>query len=91
MDVRAGSKVAETTAVEAASLVLPPKRGWIVLSPLNRRRWNNFKANQRGFWSLWLFLVMFVISLFAGLSCILPRLPGYRFQMMNRFRCRCCS
>jgi microcin C transport system permease protein len=35
------------------------------LSPLNVRRWQNFKANRRGFWSLWIFLVLFVISLFA--------------------------
>ncbi|MGO4837784.1 ABC transporter permease, partial [Rhizobiaceae sp. 2RAB30] len=38
-------------------------RPW--LSPLNKRRWQNFKANRRGFWSLWLFLVLFVLSLFA--------------------------
>ena len=35
------------------------------LSPLNRRRWDNFKANRRGFWSLILFLILFVASLFA--------------------------
>jgi microcin C transport system permease protein len=37
------------------------------LSPLNRRRLANFRANRRGFWSLWIFLVLFVISLFAEL------------------------
>ena len=35
------------------------------LSPLNRRRWRNFKANRRGYWSLWLFLGLFILSLFA--------------------------
>jgi microcin C transport system permease protein len=35
------------------------------LSPLNTRRWQNFKTNRRGFWSLWLFLVLFIVSLFA--------------------------
>src|ERR1700733_4539589 len=35
------------------------------LSPLNRRRWQNFAANRRGYWSLWIFLVLFVVSLFA--------------------------
>ncbi len=35
------------------------------LSPLNQRRWQNFKANRRGYWSLWIFLVLFVLSLFA--------------------------
>ena len=35
------------------------------LSPLNRRRWQNFRANGRGFWSLVVFLVLFVLSLGA--------------------------
>ena len=39
------------------------KRPW--LSPLNKRRWENFKANRRGYWSLWIFVVLFVLSLFA--------------------------
>jgi microcin C transport system permease protein len=30
-----------------------------------RRRLRNFRANRRGFWSLWIFLVLFVLSLFA--------------------------
>lgn len=37
------------------------------LSPLNQRRWSNFKKNRRGFISLWIFLVLFVLSLFAEL------------------------
>ena len=37
----------------------------MALSPINRRRLNNFRANQRGFWSLWLFLVLFIVTLFA--------------------------
>ncbi|MFN8759708.1 MAG: ABC transporter permease [Tagaea sp.] len=35
------------------------------LSPLNRRRLANFKANRRGYWSFWIFLALFVLSLFA--------------------------
>ena len=35
------------------------------LSPINERRLQNFKANKRGFWSLWIFLVLFILSLFA--------------------------
>jgi microcin C transport system permease protein len=38
--------------------------GWR-LTPLDRRRLRNFRANRRGFWSLWLFLLLFGISLFA--------------------------
>lgn len=45
--------------------VQPPPRRLFALSPINRRRWQNFKANRRGYWSLWLFLVLFVLTLGA--------------------------
>jgi len=35
------------------------------LSPLNQRRWRNFKASKRGYWSLWIFGILFFVSLFA--------------------------
>jgi microcin C transport system permease protein len=35
------------------------------LSPLARRRLHNFRANRRGYWSLWIFLTLFVLSLGA--------------------------
>jgi len=37
------------------------------LSPLNQRRLQRFKANKRGWWSLWLFVILFVASLGAEL------------------------
>jgi microcin C transport system permease protein len=37
----------------------------IKLSALNQRRWELFKRNRRGFWSFWLFLVLFIASLLA--------------------------
>jgi microcin C transport system permease protein len=37
----------------------------MALSPLNQRRWRNFKRNKRAFWSLIIFSVIFVITLFA--------------------------
>ncbi len=40
-----------------------PKR--FTLSPLNQRRWRNFKRNRRAFWSLWIFTICFGLSLFA--------------------------
>ena len=43
----------------------PPRRPGITVSPLTRRRLASFRANRRGFWSLWIFLVLFVLSLFA--------------------------
>ncbi|MFH1136862.1 MAG: ABC transporter permease [Pseudomonadota bacterium] len=39
--------------------------GPVKLNPINRRRWGRFKANRRGYWSLWIFLVLFVGSLGA--------------------------
>ena len=35
------------------------------LSPVTRRRLAIFRANRRGFWSLWIFLALFGLSLFA--------------------------
>jgi len=35
------------------------------ISPLTRRRLHNFRANRRGFWSLWIFLFVFSLSLLA--------------------------
>lgn len=35
------------------------------ITPINRRRIDNFKANRRGYWSLWIFLFIFFVSLFA--------------------------
>ena len=47
--------------------VVPPTRHRFAPSPLNRRRWQNFKANRRGYWSFWIFMILFVVSLFAEL------------------------
>jgi microcin C transport system permease protein len=35
------------------------------LSPLTRRRLRNFRANRRGYWSMWIFLAIFLVTLFA--------------------------
>jgi len=35
------------------------------MTPITRRRLANFRANRRGFWSLWIFLVLFLLTLFA--------------------------
>jgi microcin C transport system permease protein len=37
------------------------------LSPLNQERWRRFKANRRGYFSLWIFLGLFGLSLFSEL------------------------
>jgi microcin C transport system permease protein len=65
VDGRTDVKSPDTTAVGVVELAVPPEGRWISVSPLNKRRWQNFKANKRGYWSLWIFLVLFFISLFA--------------------------
>ncbi len=35
------------------------------LTPLDQRRIHNFRANRRGYWSLWIFIAIFFVSLFA--------------------------
>jgi microcin C transport system permease protein len=57
MDAPTDTAIIETATAEG----LTPRRLW--LSPLHRRRWEVFKLNRRGFWSLWLFLFLFGISL----------------------------
>ena len=53
----------------------------LTLSPINARRWRNFKANRRALWSLWVFSVLFVMSLFAEfLAYDKPILVNYRGQ-----------
>ena len=52
---------------DVVGVVVPVPRSRFALSPLNRRRWENFKANRRGYVSLWIFLVLFVVTLFAEL------------------------
>jgi microcin C transport system permease protein len=37
----------------------------MALSPLNQRRWQLFRQNGRGYWSFWIFGVLFLISVFA--------------------------
>ncbi len=36
------------------------------ISPLNQRRIKNFVSNKRGFYSFWIFLILFIVSLFAN-------------------------
>ena len=52
------------SADEAGAAVKKP-RGRFTLTPINLRRWQNFKANRRGYWALWIFVVLFIGSLGA--------------------------
>ncbi|MFL6929747.1 MAG: ABC transporter permease, partial [Xanthobacteraceae bacterium] len=65
MDAQVTNRTPDTTTVSPVGLAVPPERHTIDLSPVAQRRWQNFKANRRGYWSFWIFLVLFVISLLA--------------------------
>lgn len=59
-----------------------PPRGRFALSPLNQRRWNNFKKNRRAYWSLWIFAILFGLSLFAEfLANDKPIMVSYRGEI----------
>ena len=58
----------------------------MALSPLNARRWRNFKANRRALWSLVIFAVLFGLSLFAELLANdKPLLVAYRGEWRAPF------
>jgi len=52
-------------------------------SPTAKRRWRNFKANRRGYWSLWIFLVIFGLSLFSEfIANDRPILAWYKGELL---------
>ncbi|WP_037315015.1 ABC transporter permease [Ruegeria halocynthiae] len=54
----------------------------MTLSPLNQRRWRNFRRNGRAFWSLIIFSVLFGLSLFAEfIANDKPILVKYRGEL----------
>src|SRR5262249_16744404 len=65
MDVETTAKDIKSEITTPTGQPLPQARIGFSISPMNRRRWDNFKANRRGYWSLWIFLVLFIVSLFA--------------------------
>jgi microcin C transport system permease protein len=53
------------------------------LSPINRRRWDNFKKNRRGYWSFWILIVLFFVTLFAELIANdRPIMVSYRGELL---------
>ena len=54
------------------------------LSPINRRRWQNFKGNRRGYYSLIAFLVLFGLCLIAEvISNDKPILVSYKGEWLS--------
>ena len=71
---------------DAVSKLAPPlpAKGLLRLSPINARRMENFKANRRGFWSLWIFLVLFTVCLFAEfIANDRPILVSYKGEILT--------
>ncbi len=61
----------ETTTAADPATTPPPLPGRRVfglrITPLTERRLANFRRNRRGYWSLWIFVLLFVLSLGAEL------------------------
>jgi microcin C transport system permease protein len=52
-------------------------------TPLTRRRLQNFRANKRGYWSFWVFTILFILSLFAEfIANDKPFLVSYKGQLL---------
>ena len=61
------SEAGAVTQPKNASRHTRPTFMGMKITPLTVRRIASFKANRRGYWSFWIFLVLFVFSLFAEL------------------------
>ena len=58
----------------------------MALSPLNQRRWRNFKANRRAYWSLWIFGILYGLSLCAEVVANdKPLLASYKGELHAPF------
>jgi microcin C transport system permease protein len=65
------------------AIALPASPARSRLSPINQRRLANFKVNQRGTWSFWIFLVLFFVTLFAEfLANDRPLLARYKGEWL---------
>ena len=69
------------TLAKETAVAEPPVRGF--LSPTGLRRWENFKANRRGYWSFWIFLVLFTLTLFAEfIANDRPLIASYKGEIL---------
>ena len=60
-----------------------PRKGLFRLSPINERRLANFRANRRGYWSFWIFIVLFLLCLFAEfIANDKPILVSYKGEIL---------
>lgn len=92
-DARPSGLAPQDERVEEAPFSARPEEGrrpvskdrWSLsrhLGPLGRRRWAVFRANRRGYWSLWIFLALYGLSLGAELIANdKPILMTYRAEL----------
>ncbi len=62
----------------------------MTMNPLTRERWARFRAHKRGYWSLWIFSVLFVLSLFAEIIAndkplLLHFKSGWYFPIVEQY------
>lgn len=77
--LRLGSPVIAFAPADAA-------RSAPLLSPLNRRRLKVFQANKRGVWSLWIFLVLLVLTMASELVANdRPIVASYKGELLFPF------
>ena len=62
--------------------------GRFALSPINRRRWANFKANRRGYWSFSIFSSLFVA---VAVRRVHRQRPAHHRALQGRDCCFRCS
>ena len=57
--------------------------GWLRLRPTQRRRLDNFKRNRRGYVSFWVFMALFLMSLFAEfIANDRPIIASYKGELL---------
>ncbi len=77
-----GVSVLDATAGAPLAPALP-RKGLLKLSPVNQRRLDNFRRNRRGYWSFWIFLVLFGLSLFAEvIANDRPIMASYKGELL---------
>ena len=60
-----------------------PRKGFLRLTPVNQRRLDNFRRNRRGYWSFWIFIVLFGLSLFAEvIANDRPIMASYKGELL---------
>ncbi len=69
------------TDIALAAPEAAPRR--FQLSPLNLRRWQNFRRNKRGYWSLWLFAVLFGLTMLSNvIANDRPLVASYKGEIL---------